>query len=200
MKIEYLLDSVRGIAQQGLTFAESRYDRERYQRLLDISANQYAEMAKMESVEVKERFARELGYVTAKVGVDAAIFNNDGHLLILKRPDSIRWALPGGWVDPGETAELAIEREVFEEVGLKVTAREVVAVNSRVAGNSGNPHSSIHIMFECVVEEGNPQSSPEALEIEYVNARATPKWHEDHGMWVRKCFEWHSKRRGEEND
>jgi mutator protein MutT len=53
----------------------------------------------------------------------------DDHLLLIRRghaPSSGRWSLPGGRVEPGETAEHALVRELAEETGLVVEAGEFV--------------------------------------------------------------------------
>ena len=53
-------------------------------------------------------------------GVDAVIYNGDGHLLLIKRSDTGLWGLPGGQLDPLEPPALGLVREVFEETGFKV--------------------------------------------------------------------------------
>jgi 8-oxo-dGTP diphosphatase len=57
--------------------------------------------------------------------VAAALVDVDGRILICKRPQGKQlaglWEVPGGKVEPGETPEAALIRELDEELGLKVT-------------------------------------------------------------------------------
>jgi mutator protein MutT len=61
----------------------------------------------------------------------------DGELILLIRrghePEAGRWSLPGGRVEPGETDEQALVREVREETGLEVTAGPLVGAVDRSA-------------------------------------------------------------------
>ena len=74
MDFTALLDEIRTIARNGLTFSENPYDRERYQRLLEIAVREYSEMLQAPDGLVRDRLLSELGYITPKVGTDAAIF------------------------------------------------------------------------------------------------------------------------------
>ena len=64
--------------------------------------------------------------------VGAVAFDERGRLLLVKRanpPAQGLWSIPGGRVEPGESAEIAVVREVLEETGLMVTIlREVGTV------------------------------------------------------------------------
>lgn len=53
--------------------------------------------------------------------VDIVIEIDGGIVLIERKNPPYGWALPGGFVDYGETLEHAAEREAQEETGLKVT-------------------------------------------------------------------------------
>jgi len=57
---------------------------------------------------------------TPPVTVDLIIEVDDGLVLIERRNPPHGWALPGGFVDPGETVEEAAVREAREETGLEV--------------------------------------------------------------------------------
>ncbi|MEV8479095.1 (deoxy)nucleoside triphosphate pyrophosphohydrolase [Streptomyces sp. NPDC051173] len=67
---------------------------------------------------------------TARVVVGGAVFDR-GRLLAARRsaPPELagRWELPGGKLEPGETAEQALVRELREELGVEVEPLERVA-------------------------------------------------------------------------
>ncbi len=59
--------------------------------------------------------------VHAPVLAASALVINEGAVLLVKRryePYAGFWALPGGHVEPGETTEDAVKREVHEETGI----------------------------------------------------------------------------------
>jgi 8-oxo-dGTP diphosphatase len=60
--------------------------------------------------------------------VAAAIVNAQGRVLIAQRPDHVhqggRWEFPGGKVEAGESADQALRRELFEELGIRVQSHE----------------------------------------------------------------------------
>jgi ADP-ribose pyrophosphatase YjhB (NUDIX family) len=53
-------------------------------------------------------------------GVRAVVLDDDDRILLVhfQFPDWTLWATPGGGVEPGETLDVAIRRELLEEVGL----------------------------------------------------------------------------------
>ena len=72
----------------------------------------------------------------SRIGVElkqvaAAVIISDGKVLIARRKKGERheglWEFPGGKIEPGETPQLCLERELFEELGLKVKAGQLIA-------------------------------------------------------------------------
>jgi 8-oxo-dGTP diphosphatase len=71
---------------------------------------------------------------TPLLTTDCAIFNAEGAVVLIRRkhpPFSGAYALPGGFVEVGETVEVACIREVREETGLEVSELTLVGVYSR---------------------------------------------------------------------
>jgi len=88
---------LQSLAQAGLTYGKDVYDKDRYQRIRDISADMLAYKTDFSSEKVKSLFCNETGYQTPKLDTRAAIFDNGKILLV--RENSGKWSLPGGWVD-----------------------------------------------------------------------------------------------------
>jgi 8-oxo-dGTP diphosphatase len=55
--------------------------------------------------------------------------NTAGQVLLCELSYKLEWDLPGGVVDPGESPATCVEREIEEELGLRVTAGRLLAVN-----------------------------------------------------------------------
>ena len=65
--------------------------------------------------------------------VDCVVFDRAGRLLLIKRanpPYKDKYALPGGFVDVGETVEAAVLRELMEETGVEGRIVRIVGVYS----------------------------------------------------------------------
>lgn len=62
-----------------------------------------------------------------------------GRLLMIRhdRDGVVRWEVPGGYVEPGETLEVAAAREVAEETGMAVEVGELAAVRVMEAAYKG---------------------------------------------------------------
>ncbi len=68
-------------------------------------------------------------YFNSSAAVAALVTNSEGKLMLVTRgvePNYGMLDLPGGFVDPGENAENAIKRELFEELGLKIKSLEYI--------------------------------------------------------------------------
>ena len=110
--------------------------------------------------------------VQRREGADALVRDARGRVLLVRRADDGRWAMPGGWVDPGETPEQAVVREVWEETGLRVSAPRLLHTKQRPA--------SVHYTFACELDGGELRTSDESLEVAFVSPDEIDRWHTDH--------------------
>lgn len=94
--------------------------------------------------------------------VDLIIEYNEGIILIERKNPPDGWALPGGFVDYGETLESAARREAKEETGLDV---ELVRQFHAYSDPGRDPrHHTITIVFVAHAK-GRPKAGDDAKEI-----------------------------------
>jgi ADP-ribose pyrophosphatase YjhB (NUDIX family) len=190
-----LLDAVRAIASTGLHYAENPYDRERYERLLDLAAREYAERSSLDHATVRARFDARIGYVSSNVGADAAVFDDDDRILLVRRVDDDRWGLVSGWVEPNESPRDTVLRELREEVGVEGRVGRLVGVFARPAHTFGQPHGTVSIVYLCEVVHGSLRPQPhEVHEVAYRAIDDVDDWHHNHEQLARAALEsrWRS--------
>ncbi|MBA2529624.1 MAG: NUDIX domain-containing protein [Euzebyales bacterium] len=104
--------------------------------------------------------------MTGRQRVKAVIIREDRVLMLRERARSATglhdgpeyWTLPGGGVEPGETCEQAVAREVLEEVGLRVTATEYTTELPYPSGAAA--------CFRVEVADGEPTLGVDPLECD----------------------------------
>jgi len=101
-------------------------------------------------------------------------------VLLQRRDDNGRWGLPGGGVDPGESVEAAVRREVREETGLHVEPVRLIGVYSDPANHQvmtypdGNLVHYVSCAFECVVTGGTLACGDESLALDWFDPDGLP--------------------------
>ncbi|GAB4308921.1 MAG: NUDIX hydrolase [Promethearchaeota archaeon] len=103
---------------------------------------------------------------TPLLTVDAVIplkkGNESGVVLIKRRNPPPGWALPGGFVDVGETVEAACVREAKEETSLDVRIARLVGVYSDPARDPRG--HAVSVAFLCEVVGGDLRARDDAAE------------------------------------
>ena len=119
-------------------------------------------------------------YRSPKLTVDGFLLDGNDLLLIKRKHDPFQgsWALPGGFVDYGETTEHAIVREMKEETGLEVTINGLVGVYSD-PGRDPRGHT-VTIVYDLKKNGGRLASGDDAAEAQFFNLDSLPPLAFDH--------------------
>jgi len=95
---------------------------------------------------------------TSLVVVAAALVDRDGRLLVQQRPEGLSmaglWEFPGGKLEPGETPEQALIRELGEELAIDVD-HACLAPACFASDMLGNRHLLL-LLFACRKWRGTP--------------------------------------------
>lgn len=164
---------IQSLSQIGLAYTKDVYDRERYERLREISAEMLAKKTEVSIEKVKDLFCHETGYQTPKLDTRAAIFRNNKILLVHENNGT--WSLPGGWCDVLESVKSNTEKEVREETGLNVKAVKIISIQDRNKHNKPvYAYGVCKIFVLCEVINGNFVENIETTEIRYFSLQDLP--------------------------
>lgn len=97
------------------------------------------------------------------VGVGGAVVRDECLLLVRRasRRGRGNWQIPGGFIEPDETIEQAVVREVAEEAGVTAEVRGVLGLRSRYAADIGN---SLYVVLLLHPLSGEPK--PDGHEVD----------------------------------
>ena len=119
----------------------------------------------MSTISFGERIGKD---AVLRVGASALIFDEARErILMTQREDNSRWCLPGGGMDPGESAAEACAREVLEETGLEVRVTKLVGIYTTpdllIEFPDGNKIQPVAFSFEAEITGGELGLSDETI-------------------------------------
>jgi ADP-ribose pyrophosphatase YjhB (NUDIX family) len=165
---------LQALAQTGLTYATNPYDIERYHALHALAVEMLAAGSATDPAQVRGWFPAGAGHPTPKLDVRGVVFRGDTLLLVRERSEGL-WTLPGGWVDVGEPPSRAVEREVWEESGLRTRAVKLLALYDRARHpHPPHPHHIYKLCFRCELVGGAPTLSHETDGVGFFAPSALP--------------------------
>jgi 8-oxo-dGTP diphosphatase len=107
---------------------------------------------------------------TPLLAVDCAVFDAKGRVLLIRRgnpPFKGCFALPGGFVDVGETVEAACLRELEEETGVRARKLQLLGVYSD-PGRDPRGHTC-SVVFLARVARAAPRAGDDAAAAQWVD-------------------------------
>jgi len=114
---------------------------------------------------------------------------HEGEILLIKRakePHIGAWALPGGFIEWGETATDAVVREVREETGVSVRPRRIIGVFS---DPGRDPRQTIAVAFLCDPISGEAAGGDDAGEARWWPVYRLPPLAFDHEKIIKTALE-----------
>ena len=120
---------------------------------------------------------------------DGVVISRGRILLVLRarEPELGKWAVPGGFLEFGETAEEAVAREVFEETGVKVKPLRITGVYSSPSRDPAR--QTVAIAFLCKpAGKMRPRGGDDAERAEWWPLSRLPKLAFDHGKIIREAL------------
>lgn len=183
---------LQSIAQAGLYYGKDVFDRERYEKIREISAQMMSEISDLDVGKVKDLFCNEIGYQTPKIDTRSAIFKNDRILLVREKNGT--WSLPGGWCDYNVSVAENAVKETREESCFDVKVIRLIAVQDRAKHNSPlYPYGVCKMFFECSITGGEFKENSETTAVDFFTENSLPDLaiEKNNEEQLKMCFKAH---------
>jgi ADP-ribose pyrophosphatase YjhB (NUDIX family) len=96
------------------------------------------------------------------------VLDGAGRVLLARRavePFLGFWDTPGGFVEPGESLQECVRRELREEAGVEIAVGRLVATVPDTYGPTGD--ATVNSFFECRLVSGEPQPDDDVAELRW---------------------------------
>jgi ADP-ribose pyrophosphatase YjhB (NUDIX family) len=165
---------INSIAQTGLAFTNDKYDKERYEQLLDLSLKILNNITKIDTQKLEFIFNREVGYQTPKVGVRVVVVKDKKLLLVKEKMDG-KWCLPGGYADLGMTPSQIAINEAKEESGFDVEPVRILGfIDYNKYQERPFPFDIYQLFMECKIVGGKAAPGLETSEVDFFEIKNLP--------------------------
>jgi ADP-ribose pyrophosphatase YjhB (NUDIX family) len=188
---------LQSAAQAGIEYTTNPYDRERYEKIRELSIEILREYTGIDNTRLNMLFANETGYQTPKVDVRAAIFNSENEILMVREKIDNKWSLPGGWADIELSISENIIKESKEEAGADVKPKRIVAILDRNKNiNDDFPYSVYKIFVQCDLIKEEFSKNIETLETGFFKSGSLPELSEGRNTreQIELCFKAREER------
>ena len=188
-------NEIHAIGQNGLTFSQGDFDRQRYQRLQEISAEILSHQSFESFEKIHQLLVAEKYYLTPKLDVRTAVIHQNQILLVRERSDG-KWTLPGGWADVNESPSESAKKEVLEETGYHVEILKLYALVDKQKRNYPPQIPHTHkCFFLGKLIGGAPQTSIETSEVKFFDRTNLPElsFHRTMPAEIELAFVHHGK-------
>ncbi len=187
-----IADELRSLANNNLIFTDDPYQVQRNRRVLELAAELQSLVDARPSEDIRRIFTHSLGYLTPMVATNTATIDPEGRVLLIRRADNGKWALPGGACDVGETPAQAAARETWEESGYVVEITRLLGVfDERLNGRESGRHLYV-ILFAAAPVRGEARLSNETLDVRWFGWDELP-WSEltpGHDLQLQLVMQW----------
>jgi len=170
------LKRIQALAEIGLEYCDSNYDKERYDEIQEICLEMLEELTDVPVEKIRPVIQEKNGYKTPKVDVRAVVFNPEGLILLVQEKADGCWSLPGGWADVGFTPRQIAEKECFEEAGLMVKSFRLLAVMDKTAQQMPPEFEYVYKLFIlCEPLDNAIVAGEETISVGWFNEQNLPE-------------------------
>jgi ADP-ribose pyrophosphatase YjhB (NUDIX family) len=154
------------MAAAGLKYAQNIYDHQRYQAIQQIAIEMLALSTERPLAELEPLRESIFARMSPLVAGTAAIIDDDGNILLMRRSDNRLWSMPGGILEVGETPAAGVVREALEETGMRCAPIALVGVYDNRLWETGVIQHLYKFTFLCKPLDNGQTGEPVSHAIE----------------------------------
>jgi ADP-ribose pyrophosphatase YjhB (NUDIX family) len=130
-----------------------------------------------------------------------AVIERQGKLLLCRHDEAQYFFFPGGHIEFGETAEVALRRELKEEASLEVVEAKIIGGVENIFEAWGRRHHEVNLVFMVTIRDveviarephlrfvwRDPASFSQLPVLPQAMAEAVMAWQDDQAMFWRSA-------------